>query len=295
MLSQQQWSGLTRQEIDGWLSNFDSLGSDNREFAYKILVNLLYFSEKDVINTLREGVYKCVGYDAILAAQTASSFSLSNHSLCNIYNGELSATIFLPLSDNDSPHESGNYVSRLLVQQNIIPVSNSIYADRLPEVFIKDDVKNVIIVDDCLGSGDQITSFWTTKRITTKDGTQSINELCKANGVVVKYLTLFGYKNSIDELKVKHPELKIHCMRYLTDQQRVFSDSSYIWSCEDERKKAFEFFRELTQEIGIPLLGYRGLDFAFIMHQTIPDWSLPLLWKNRSHWNKLLGRKNSND
>jgi AraC-like DNA-binding protein len=62
MFLQQQWSGLTQAEVDLWLQNFRTLGLEEKELVYKLLVNIIYFSEKDLESILREGVYNCVGY-----------------------------------------------------------------------------------------------------------------------------------------------------------------------------------------------------------------------------------------
>lgn len=90
------------------------------------------------------------------------------------------------------------------------------------------------------------------------------------------------------------PELKIICTRYLSDYHRVFSDDNYIWNDNKERDNALALFESLTKNVGISLKGYKGLDFAFIMHKTIPDWSLPIFWKYNNDWNLLMRRKNSN-
>ena len=37
MLTQQQWSGLTKAAIDSWLSNFRGLPLEEQELVYKLL------------------------------------------------------------------------------------------------------------------------------------------------------------------------------------------------------------------------------------------------------------------
>ena len=72
MFLQQQWSGLTQAEINLWLQNFRNLELEEMELVYKLLVNIIYFSEKDLESVLREGVYNCVGYKAVLDKQKSS-------------------------------------------------------------------------------------------------------------------------------------------------------------------------------------------------------------------------------
>ena len=65
MLSQQQWSGLTKHEVERWLNNFRDLNSSELLLVYKLITGLIYFSEKDVLAVLKEGIYKCVYYERI--------------------------------------------------------------------------------------------------------------------------------------------------------------------------------------------------------------------------------------
>lgn len=295
MLTQQQWSGITKQDVDRWLHNFRDLDQEEQRLVYKLLTNIIYFSEKDVIAALREGVFKCLAYDDILATQIAAKFNLSQNALKNVYEEKIRETCFVPLLDSDSPHESGNYVSRTLVQQGIVSTNRSMFIDKVPGILNSGLIKNLVIVDDCVGSGEQLRGFWQNKLLEDGSEKYSIKELCHKYGVRANYLTLFGYDKSIEDLRIQFDDLSIFCIRTLSESHRVFSDSTYIWSDEGERDKAFSLFDSLSKNAGIPTYGYAGLDFAFIMHQTIPDWSLPLFWKENSDWNLLVRRKNSND
>lgn len=295
MLSQQQWSGLTKVETDQWLDNFRELAPEEMLLVYKLLINLIYYSENDVIDALREGIYSCLFYDILLERQKSEKFGLSSQALSNIVKSELRKTCFIPLLDRDSPHESANYVTRLLVQQQIIEPQQSMFLHDIVDPIHAGCFTRLVIVDDCIGSGDQLRGFWNdTAKITTDGKEISLGKFCDLNSIEANYLTLFGYDESIKQLIDEIPQLHICCVRMLSNAQRVFLKDSYIWSNDKERQQAQTLFSELAKEHGFPLLGYRDLDFAFIMHKTIPDWSLPLLWKERSDWKLLMRRKNSN-
>lgn len=295
MISQQQWSGLTRDRIDLWLNNFKDLLPEEQKLVYKLFTNIIYFSENDVTEALKMGVYNCLSYNSVLEAQKTSGFSTSAHTLNNIHKGNIDKACFVPLLDKGAPHESGNNICRTLVQQGIIPAERSMFIEHVPGLFKSGRANNLVIVDDCVGSGDQLTTFWEGTRVNDDGDSITIRELCNKYGVRANYLTLFGYNKSINELKKVFTDLKIFCVRELTDQHRVFSDSSYIWKDKEERDKAFALFESLAQEAGVNIYGYKGLDFAFMMHKTIPDWSLPIFWQENSDWKLLLRRKNSND
>lgn len=294
MLSQQQWSGLTKSEIEQWLSNFRQLDIHEKYFAYKLLANLIYYSEKDVIDALNEGIHSRLFNYKVLEKQISAKFGLSQQTIQNIVKEELYNARFIPLLDKNAPHESGNYVSRLLVQQGMINASQSMFLDGIGDEFQKNTFKNLIIVDDCVGSGDQLREFWKSAKVSINSVSYSLEQFCTENDIEAYYLTLFGYDKSIFSLKKEIKNLKICCVRTLSDSQRVFSQNSYVWANEVEREKAVELFCALALENGLYLYGYKNLDFAFIMHQTIPDWTLPLFWQETPEWKLLMRRKNSN-
>lgn len=136
MLSQQQWSGLQKSDVESWLKNFKDVQSGERLLVYKLLSNIIYFSEADVIAALKEGIYKCLYYSVILEKQINAKFSMSQQALAAVCQEELENTYFIPLLDSNSPHESGNYIMRLLVQQNIIQPRQSVFLESLPDIFI---------------------------------------------------------------------------------------------------------------------------------------------------------------
>jgi hypothetical protein len=107
------------------------------------------------------------------------------------------------------------------------------------------------------------------------------------------YVALIGYVNSLHNLSNELPDLSIYCIETLQDEYRVFGKDTIYWSDDAEREDAIAYFKSITDTQGIPLFGYNELDFALIMHQNIPDWSLPLFWKGTTDWPILMRRKNS--
>lgn len=295
MLSQQQWSGLTKAKIDSWLNNFKDLSIEEQLLAYKLLTSIIYFSENDITDALKIGVFNCLSYHDVLEQQKKTHFSLSTQKLYNLHCNNIAKSCFVPLLDNEAPHESGNNICRILVQHNIVPKEQSVFIKQTPKLFKTNSFENLVIVDDCVGSGDQLKTFWNKTRIIDDGKEFTIIELCERYKVKANYLTLFGYNKSIDELRKTITGLNIVCVRELSNQHRVFSDDSYIWKDMDERNKAYKLFSTLSKNSGIDLLGYKKLDFAFMMHNTIPNWSLPMFWKENSDWNLLMMRKDSND
>lgn len=295
MLTQQQWSGLTQANIDLWLNNFKDLPIEEKQLIYKLLTSIIYYSENDIVEILKDGVFYCLSYDDVLNKQISTSFSTSQHALQSIHEDNKNRACFVPLLDSCSPHESGNDICRTLVQQGIISHERSMFIHQVPHWLKENNADTLVIVDDCVGSGDQLRSFWNDTRVDDQGTLLSIKDMCIKYHARAIYLTLFGYAESIKSLRMEIPDLCIFCVRELNNQHRVFSHDSYIWKDKEEKERAFALIDLLAKGAGIETLGYNSLDFAFIMHKTIPDWSLPIFWKEKSDWNLLLRRKNSND
>ena len=291
MLNNRQWSGLEKKDIERWIGNFVDIADDvEMYYVYKLLANLIYFSENDMIDSLSNGIINYLHRDVILKEQIESGFTLSSKAIDNIIKKMIAGTCFTPLLDNDAPHESGNYIMRLIVQGGLAPVSQSVFAKEIS----KTGYERLVIVDDCLGTGQQLKAFWENQKLCIEEKDVLLRDFCEERKIEVCYLVLFGYEDNINALRTDLPDLSIYCVNKLGNKQRVFSDESYIWENSSERDQARDFFQKITREFGIAFLGYNGLDFAFIMHHTIPDWSLPLFWQERPEWKVLLRRKNSN-
>lgn len=289
------WSGIEHEDIRSWLRNFKDCKQDELFYVYKLLSQIIYYSEKDVIALLKEGIFSCVCKKRILQEQISNCFKLSQKALLNIFNEEIHNTAFIPLLVSNSPSESGNSITRYLVYEGIIPEDNVMYGADLPSFLDTNIVTRLVIVDDCVGSGDQLYEFWNKKLFVTGKKGFSICEYCDSKGIKIIYLSLFGYKKRVEELQKEFPSLQISCMRFLYDYNRVFFDGSCMWDSPDELHEAESFFQSVTESANIPMKGHGDLDFAFIMHRTIPDWSLPMFWKENSDWRLLIRRKNSNE
>jgi hypothetical protein len=292
MINTRQWSGLTKNDVNRWLSNFRKFENEDEYIIYKLLTNIIYFSDMDIIYLLRDGIKNTLFNNIVLNAQISADFKLDNTQLLNITNNELNKTCFVPLLDSNSPHESGNYILRLLVQNGLIKPIQSVFPDKIEDTINFYDYKRIIIVDDCTGSGDQLIPFFLCK--TMSNNTMTLIEWSKQHNIEVIYFVLFGYKQTISNLHESFlNEVKIYCLRELDESMRVFNDNSYIWDDVDERDYALSLIKYITQTNKITLYGYKDYDFSFIMDKTIPDWTLPIFWQKNENWQNLLNRKNS--
>lgn len=293
MLSSQQWSGITKVSLNRWLNNLEPYSITEQYFFYKILANLIYYSEQDIQDLLCQGLKWDIHRNLILKKQISADFMLSKQAIRTIISTETIGTRYSPLLDSDKPYESGNYLLRILVQQSIITPSQGNYVQKHVDSYIEGQTfKRLIIIDDCVGSGKQFYDFWKCETVVINGKPILLRKWCSDNNIKPMYFFLFGYKSTLHFLHEKLQDIDLYCMKILPDEMRVFSETSYIWDSE-ELQEAQKTLEPILAEFNIPLHGYSDLDFNLVMHKTIPDWSLPMLWKNRDGWSCLLRRKNS--
>ena len=79
----------------------------------------------------------------------------------------------------------------------------------------------------------------------------------------------------------------------LDESHRIFTSNHLCWEDAEEQQTVRTLLETELSKYGIRLMGFHDLDFAVAVHDTIPDWSLPMLYKNINGWNMLIERKDS--
>lgn len=284
-----QWSGLHESDVNDWLyNNFKDI--QGKYLATKLLLHSLYYSEENLVALLTEGIYnQIIGEEVKEQLFNSGNIHLLNSVIGSQIKEKVNKTLFIPLLNSDKPNESGNSIIRYLTHKLHIPSSNidfhfNVSHDKL------DIFERVIIVDDCIGSGNQLNTFWNYN-----DKVQSLKALGIARGIRFYYLVLIGYEKSIIELQINDNliGIKVVVCDKLDECNRVFSSSNNIWADENELQFCIKYFENVQKNFGVKRLGYNGLDFAVFVHNTTPDWSLPIFWTENSDWRALLKRKES--
>lgn len=283
-----QWSGLTESDIYNWLDNFkDTFG---KFIAIKLLIHSIYYSENNVFSLLEHGIKQLIHSQKIKIGLVEKDNILISRTETNSLLKELvNSTALIPLLDNSKPGESANQMMRYLIQKININPSQTYFVDNLNEETIK-KYQSIIFIDDCIGSGDQLSTFF------NKDNVKNKIEVAHSYNIPIYYLILTGYKKNIESIKLV-PNLKdinIIACDELNEIDKVFNPKNIIWYNNDEYEEANEYFKKLEKEFGISQFGYSNLDFSVFIHNTIPDWSLPIYWMENADWTPLMKRKNSN-
>lgn len=280
-----QWDGITEVKVRAWLNNFIDI--EGKYYSLKILINSLYYSENDMTILLQHGIEDLIFGKIINRGFIKDKNLFMPNSYYSSHLKKLiNTTAFIPLLAGNKPQESGNQLTRLLNQSVGIQSDHIFFHWTLNDRDLK-KFDTIVILDDCIGSGDQLIAFWTSPEI------EELKAKTKLLGIKWYYLVLVGYNGNLKILRPALPDLEIIVCEELTDKHRVFSPSSDTWKDEKERKEALSYFQRIEKERGVPVYGHGNLDFALFIHKNIPDWSLPIFWKNATDWEILLQRKNS--
>ncbi len=283
-----QWSGLEESNVFKWLDNFkDTFG---KFIATKLLIHGIYYSENNIVTLLDHGISQLIHsqnikQDLIKTDNILLHRTETNALLLNM----VARSAFIPLLDDAKPGESANQMMRYLIQKLGINSSQTFFINDLKD----DNIKNfdtIIFIDDCIGSGQQLVKFFSRSNVKKKIQTAI------ENNIPIYYLILTGYIKNIEAIRL-HPDLNpinIIACDELNEIDKVFNRKNIIWYNNDEYEEANQYFINLEKEFGINQFGYANLDFSVFIHNTVPDWSLPIYWMENADWVPLMKRKNSN-
>lgn len=288
LLEARQWTGFDIIKLNTWIKNFDAL-ENGEYYACKILNRIIAYSESDIVQMLQDGIYKIMHKEVILPLLKEKEFSVLESELDYSIQEALDKTLFAPLLAYGVPGESADSMMRFLTQKFKPSIKNKMFISKIPEDY---PCNTIILVDDCIGSGEQFSEFWETAEISNR---KLLRDWCKERNIHAYYLCLVAFDKSIDRLKGEYSDISIITIEEISEKHGIFNINNEVWDNEQELKMAKCEIQKLIQEKGINLKGHDELDFGVILHNSIPDWSLPILFKEKNDWRLLVERKDSND
>lgn len=284
-----QWDYLTVSDVEKWLEQNFNNDNEGKYYAIKILLHTIYYRKKDKEALLWHGVYdKLLGEIIKKELFEKENIYIQKCELEGKLDDLLSACFFIPLLDSDKPSESGNQIIGDLVHKIGVSEKQVGFIQNITSEEIK-DTKYIVFVDDCIGTGNQLKKFWNSNKV------EYIKKICTETNIKIFYLVLIGYDKNLTKLVDggKLAGIEIIVCDILTDKNRVFSDESLVWDSIEEKQNALKYFDEVKNKKGVKFRGYKQLDFAVILHDRLPNWSLPIYWEKSANWEILLHRKNS--
>ena len=290
LIVQSQWDFIKFTDVQKFIdSNFKN-DVEGKYYTLKILLHLIYYNKQDIIELIKFGLYEKIYGDEyrnqLIANANIFIGKTDNIAAINDYK---KLSFFAPILGSGKPSESGNTMISDLVHSLDISDTNVDYHYNITREKLKGK-KVLIFVDDCLGSGVQLKTFLKS------DSVKKLLLLAMALNVKVFCLIIVGYQKNVDRLKkvLALRNIQLVVSELLNEKHRIFSTENVVWSKEfDELGQALIYFQKIQKEKGIGYQGFKKLDFAIVLHNRTPNWSLPLFWKTGAEWNILIQRKTS--
>ncbi|XOV92684.1 MAG: hypothetical protein ACFHWX_21060 [Bacteroidota bacterium] len=290
------WSKPKLNQFRAWLSNFKSL--DEKYFAFKLLDNFVYYSEEDIAALLQYGLEEKIFKRKILHADLNSKFCILNNELDKIREEFISKTAIMPLrSDNAS--SSGPQIVRYLTNDLGFPEEQVLFNDKLSKKLILDKYDRILIVDDFIGTGDQIIDFWNYDKFSFEGESLSMYEIRDSlnkdhYNVDFEYLCVVATSKGIARFYAGDAgfrnDLSITYCEELNEKFIIFGSNS-IYFDNDEIDTAKKILSEVCSNANLNFLGFSGLNYALAFHHSIPDSSLPLFYTKNENWHFLFRNK----
>lgn len=286
------WSKPTMEEINNWLKNFDKI--EEKYCAARLLDRFVFYSEKDLVRLMEFGLYEKIIKRYLLQEEKKNDFQLTNDDVQTLKNVIKEGLYFIPLQVRNLSESSLAMLRYLTVdlgfnEDKILDVNN-LESNKLK------NCTNIIIIDDFIGSGKQITDFWSFGQGRLDGNPILIHSLKdKFPSIDFEYFCLVcteeGKSNFSENYEIGfRTDLRITFGEILDRKFKVFSNESTYFD-SDEKEKCKNILQELCSRKNVELLGYKGLDYAVAFHHSIPDCSLPLFSTNSDQWNYLFKNK----
>ena len=293
-LSEKAWeSRIMWSDVENWLTNFNGLTGNTIEqeklHALFILSEFLYFGSKQ-IRTLLHALYRDLFLIPLIQEIRDKNNTINIEEIKYFLTKELEKTRFLGIGN---PSESGMHLLYYFRQENNLPLSN--FMD-VADIFktkknsdgsYKKDLTNrrvlrYVFIDDICGSGKKAIKY-------SKNVLSEIKEY--NNKINFYYLTLFGTKTGLDEVRKKtvFGQNSIAIFELDSTYKILSRDSRYI---PDEKSLInIDIVSNIIKLYGLKLwrkhpCGFRDNQLVLGMHHNIPNNTIPIIWyeSETSNW-----------
>jgi hypothetical protein len=215
-----------------WIAQFPFF--EWKLYALKLLTNIIFLNEENVNQKLKE---------------LANPLSILKNCV---------------ISDIEGVAKSSEHLFYPLNKLTEISQKNFIHSENLTAT----DSRDIVFIDDLIGSGDQAANYVDKLKKEGKIGNQKLY-----------YFAIVGLKDGIKELKKSGIFEKV--LTTVEIQNKAF-DTGYIFTAEESgeaKEMAFELGKQLTKDMkNMEPLGYKNSEALVFFGHNNPNNSLPIFW-----------------
>lgn len=285
------WDNVSAARLSAWLGNFDEEG---QKWALTLLNNFIYYPARDVKQLCRYGLTKVVFSKQLLEVDQSQEFCCTDDALRQELTDRIRETLLVPLLSDGNPTESGNAIARVYTTLGWIGERQVIRPDEIVACIDKKSCKRFLFVDDFMGTGEQLKSFWNQPFAWLKVNGQNMSLAqisARHTDVSFDYLVLLATAPGFQHVDHRIPGLTVSFCEKLSEEYRIFGDDSIFFETAEDRQSCKSYLENLCHRKNIHVAGYQGLDFAVAFNHGAPDSCLPLFWEENANWTPLFKRR----
>lgn len=258
------WTKEPKIRPRAWLGNFDET---DKEIAAILLDNFIYYNAEHT--------------DALLKS--------AYHSISTVFSGRQEKPVADILDDfvftivtgeNPNLTDSGHHFIRRLRQLFQIPEAKIVnFKEAIGQAKLG---KNVIFIDDFVGSGEQ---FCTTWKRSVEGFETSFDELSQNENFLCIYVTLIATEDGLDRIQGLSPKLKVVTAHTLSSSstiegisQRKVTQLGLELFLAKYSKKLLPQEEHIADNPEYIMKGYRNIGALIGFEHGVPDASLPIFW-----------------
>lgn len=275
-----------RQVFDpqAWLGNFTAA---ERPYAVNLLNVFLYYNEPLVDALFRAAV------QALSSRIAESSTSLAD---AKARWRSFLATVRVTYVEGERPRvtDSGRIFARKARQVLEIGEDQIVEPAIALSELLQNPTQSVVLVDDFVGGGSQMTASWNRAHSLGSTGAGSF-AAASQNGASIIYVPIVATGHGLEILRKNCPGLMV-CPAHVLDNRYSLTDpQSFLWP-DTLKPGASEFILEASRRAGIVdeyefgWKGFHDLSLALAFSHSVPDATLPLYFWDQNGWMPLIRR-----
>lgn len=278
------WPSSERMNFRAWLANFKK---EERPFAFNLLNVFIYYNENLVDALFRAAVQRL----SVPMVHSATSVQDARNRWRRFL---ASVQITYVQGEDPNPTDSGQLFARKARQVLGIDQKQITDPKQVPPALLQKPGSSVIIVDDFVGSGNQMIETWHRSYGSTAGQPDTFAGAVQ-NGASVYFIPVVATRYGLDKIESECSGLMISPAHVLDDRYSLTAPDSILWP-DALKPDALSFLRNASRRAGIVdecEFGWRGfhdLALALAFHHSVPDATLPLFFWNRNGWKPLIAR-----
>lgn len=287
----QGWYGnaISSDRLERWNRNFvalpeDKFDDDPKICAHYLLHSLIYYQDKQLESIIHGIANKIISVINQKEEQRLGR-RLKENELADAWEMYKKDTCIIPASNPESVSDSAHHAIRLW--RNILGLETRSILELDTVVQTK---QHIFFVDDMIGTGKKITSFFKEQKINTNDaGSENLYDYIKKHKDETDFnIAVFAiYCEGFNVLINNYDAINCYFGDYYNEDYDLLSNECVFFDLFDDRKEfIINYISKQLDKLEYNEEYVRNLPISF--QEGCPNNTLPLYYISNSEWTNLL-------